>query len=201
MRFRRLQTDSELQAYADGFAESVARRSGGAVESSVSIEYLRRCRVKGVFDKRGNMIGGYSIGTSLPLRLLDFVPEEERASLRPPRGASWEDCCEVVCMWRSKALSSSKMTRVWSRAFIDTVTSGKRIVLGHNENPSLDKMYNQMGAETLYQGLSAKGHPSRLLAHRRHELFFRLMRFLALEAPGRAWTQLGKGKKGASRGR
>jgi hypothetical protein len=191
MSTRRLTTDAELRVFAERFAAVIRERSGGTIASQVSIEYLRRCRVRGVFDSRGEMIGGYAIGASLPLRLLEFVPEAER--VLPPQGGTWDECCEIVCMWRTRALTSARMSRVWPHVVADTLRARKRFILGHSESARLDRFYTRRGAVTLYAGPSVNGHPSRLIAYRPRALVLELAKFLVVEAPLRLVRRRARG--------
>jgi hypothetical protein len=183
MRTRELTTEGELRVYAERFAATLLERSKGRIQSAVSVDFLRRCRARGVFDASGDMIGGYAINETLPLRLLEFVPDGTQ--VRPPRGGRWEDCCEIVCMWRTRALTASRMSRIWPRVIADALATRKRFILGHNEATRLDRHYTRMGAETLYAGPSASGHPSRLLAYRRYAIVVVLAAFLVVDAPMR----------------
>ena len=139
--------------------------------SAVPIAYLKRCAVvRGVFLD-GEMVAGYGIGATQPLRLLEFVPDEARATLSPPSGATWDDCSEIVCAWRSPALDHRKMNLwVWPRIVIDAVRTGKPCVLGHNENADIDRRYTKLGMKTLYTGPSHRGLHSHLFYYPRWRL-------------------------------
>ena len=117
MELRRLSLDAELGEYTRGFTEAYARRSGGRLPGDLPLTYLRRCAmVRGVVGPDGRLVGGYAINATPPLRQLDFVPEDARGALVLPAGRSWEDCCEIVCLWRSEALPPAVMDRsVWPR--------------------------------------------------------------------------------------
>jgi hypothetical protein len=186
VRVTPLRTEKHFTEYAAGFSEAVRSRSKGKMSSTVSLDYLQRCVVvRGVIGGGGEMMGGYAIGANPPLRLLEFVPEQARESLRPPRGATWGDCCEIACMWRTPRLSHVQMDlRVWPWVAWDSITAGRRHILGHNENKRLDKHYTHSGRQTLYTGPSSNGLDSHLLAYSRMRMLSYLLGWSVL-APWR----------------
>ena len=188
MRIRRLVDKGELQAFQEGFRRAIQRRSLGA-PGHVSLDYLRRCRVvRGVYDPRRVMIGGYAIGTTQPLRLLEFLPEAARASIRAPRGATWDDCCEITCLWRTRAISATQMTfRIWPMLIFDALTASKPYILRGSDDPRLDAYYNRMfpPTETLYRGPSVHGLDGRLSAYSRKDGLRRTAYFVAIGIPRR----------------
>ena len=188
MRIRRLAERGELKQFQDGFRRAIQRRSRGA-PGDVSLGYLQRCRVvRGVYDPQRVMIGGYAIGTTQPLRLLEFVPDAARAEIRAPRGASWDDCCEITCLWRTRAISAAQMTlRVWPTLVFDAITAAKPYILRGSDDPRLDAYYNRMfpPTETLYRGPSVHGLDEHLSAYARKDGLRRVAYFVAIGIPRR----------------
>jgi hypothetical protein len=167
VKVSKLTRPHQLVAYQAGFKAAIQARSGGARPGEVSVDYLRRCHaVRGVHDTSGRMVAGYAVCAGGPFRLLEFVPEDTRGTVRPPAGASWEDCCEVTVMWRERQVSRRFMAKaVWPRVVVDVLTSRKRFILGHNEDPGLDAYYRRyLAIESLYCGRSTYGLESRLFA-------------------------------------
>lgn len=185
MRFKKLTTDAQFEEYRRGFLESFQRQSPGA-SSELPLSYLRASTVIGVFDDEDRMVAGYTLGTSLPLRLLDFVPADLRSNLLVPFQGKWSDCCEITCAWRLPSVSLLFMSsRLWPHALIGVLKSGKRILLGHNQNPRLDKFYTALGPATIYSGISSYGLPSRLFAYNRKLVIVCILGLWAFETPRR----------------
>jgi hypothetical protein len=185
MRFENLTLDSELNEFREHFRASVQERSGG-VGGGIPMEYLRASQVVGVFDARDRMVAGYIVGRNKPYRLLEFVPETERAMVVPPHGDFWEDCCEITCTWKLPQVSGTFMSAIlWPRVLLTVLFSGKKHLLGHNQREALDRMYTKMGPQTLYVGISTYGFHSRLFAYNRPRLVACLFLALFIETPRR----------------
>lgn len=193
LRLKALSTDEELAAFAEGFATTITERTRGVVKGSVPLEYLRASRVVAVVDGQGRQLAGYVVGWKQPLRLLDFVPEDARRTLPPPPGASWDDCCEITCLWRRPEVSPAFMgARVWPRAIREAIATGKPYLLGGNQNAKLDNLYVDPTRVTLYVGPSAIGLPSRLASFETRGLMGRAARIIVVETLKRL---VGLGKK------
>jgi hypothetical protein len=182
-RIRRVETDSELHEFAAGFATVIQQKTRGVLRGEIPIEYLRASQVTAVFDGDERMLAGYVIGKSPPFRLLEFVPEDARRQLQPPAGASWDDCCEATCFWRTAEVTPLFMSaRVWPRILADAMRSKKRYLLGHNQSARLDELYSRgnMGV-TLYSGPSVHGLPSRLSAFETEGILLRASHLIVTE--------------------
>lgn len=185
MRFRRLESVSDFEQYRQSFLFSYEKRTESK-GSDLPIEYLRASKVVGVFDKQDQMVAGYILGTKEPLRLLNFIPNSERAKLEVPFHLAWSDCCEVTCVWKTEAVSLLFMSMYfWPHTLIGVLKSGKKILLGHNQNARLDKFYTALGPATLYSGLSSFGLPSRLFAYHRGQVILSIVGLWIFETPRR----------------
>ena len=192
-RLRELRSDDERRAFAEGFCTTLSARTNGVLKGHIPLTYLRASRATGVFDRKGRMIAGYVVGSSLPLRLLEFVPEEARRSLTPPSDGSWADCCELTCFWRTKEVSPVFMAlRVWPRAISEAIRTRKRFLLGHNQSHRLDALYARARGLTLYAGPSVANLPSRLSAYELRGLWALALRLIAGETLRRLFKRRAK---------
>jgi hypothetical protein len=62
-KFRRIERADELSDFKAGYEKNLAERSSNELQLSLPIEYLATSRVVGVFDGRGQLLGGFG---SLP---------------------------------------------------------------------------------------------------------------------------------------
>lgn len=192
-KFRVLKTDEELHAYRDGFMANI-QRGPDARTSEIPMEYLRASTVTGVFENEGTihekMVAGYVVGNQLPFRLFNFVPPEARPNLVPPWGGTWDDCAEITCAWKTADVSPIFMSAIlWPRVDMEVLASGKKVLLGHNQNAALDKFYTKAGPQTVYKGLSSFGLHSHLFAYNRPQMVLCLWMVLFLETPRRIVVQ------------
>jgi hypothetical protein len=207
MRFRKLKDNHELNQFREEFLKSIQQRKDGPsvtkdqsakdqnsndkTTSDLPLAYLHANTVIGVFNPAGKMVAGYILGTEEPLRLLEFVPESARASLIVPFGLQWSDCCEITCAWRLPEISLLFMSsQFWPRAFIGVLQSGKKLLLGHNQNPRLDKFYTTTGPVTIYSGISTFGLASRLFAYSRSRMVISILGFWIYETPRRSLKKI-----------
>lgn len=154
LRFRLLRTESERQVFLDRFVRQLARRSGGALTLDAPVERIAHCtRVVGIFDARGEMVGGYVINEARPLVLLEVVPPVDRAAWLPRVQA--QEVCELNLIWRGPGLGHTRFALVvWPRIILDCITRGRRWILGSGYDNRLDRWYRALDPELLYEGPS-----------------------------------------------
>src|SRR5258708_3082633 len=58
-----------------GYEKNLRERSSNELELSLPIDYLSTSRVVGVFDRRGQLLGGFVMRFEPPFRCLQAVPE------------------------------------------------------------------------------------------------------------------------------
>ena len=159
---KELCTEQEYELYRDSFYKSLGDISSNT--KMISIDYLKASEVFGVFNKEGDMLAGYTLGKQSPLRLLDFVPPEAELSL--PQKFKWDDCCEVVCVWKKKEVNTFYTAHYfWPHILGNVLTSKKKYLLGHNQSKRLDSYYSLLGPKSLYSGVSTYGLPSNLFIY------------------------------------
>jgi len=181
MRFRKLQSLEELEEYRRGFKSAISTQT-----SDLSLGYLQSSHVVGVFDDLNKMMAGYTLGTTMPLRLLAFVPVDEQDGLRVPFAGEWTDCCEITVAWKSPEVPLVFMSfYFWPHALIGVLKSGKKILLGHNQSKRLDRFYTGLGPATIYSGISTFGLHSRLFAYNRWRIVLCIIGLWIYETPRR----------------
>lgn len=175
MKIRKITDKEELKEFRDKFYE---RSSSSLVDRvEVPLSYLERSDVYGLFNNLNEMIAGYALGLSPEYRLMGLVPNDKLSERSFPENFKDNDCCEVVCLWKLKKTSSSVTLKVlWPNIYDNVIKSGKKYLLGHNQNEKLDKMYSFFGPHTIYKGISTKGVNSRLFLYKRNKVY--IIRFL-----------------------
>ena len=189
MEFKVLYKKEDLIEYRENFYGSLCRDIGKKETTEIPLDYLRNTCVVGLYHGK-QMIAGYIINYDQHLRLLDFVPGEKRNSLKLPSGASWSDCCEVVCVWKSPQVSKYFMSAVfWPRILLEVFQSDKKYLLGHNQSEKLDKFYTALSPNTLYAGLSTYGLPSRLFIYDKKKILMGGVANILFETPRRFFKE------------
>jgi hypothetical protein len=178
LRFEQITKDEDLITYRENFYKRLKGGISGKTKQ-MSLHYLQHSKVVAIFNEENEMVAGYMLGERLPLRLLDFVPVDEREVLETPDEFSFEECVEIVCCWKSPGVPKMFMaTQYWPRIFDDALASKKKYLLGHNQSKKLDKMYTIIGPTSLYTGESTYGLPSHLFYFTKNKI--RLFKAFAL---------------------
>jgi hypothetical protein len=180
---RVLSSDIDFQIFSDGFYETIGE-SLGSNTKKISLEYLRKSDVIGVFNQKDIMVGGYIMGFSSPYRLLEFVPQEADYNL--PKHFEWNKCAEIVCVWKKPEVSSYYTAKyLWPHIFSNFLNSEKKYLLGHNQSKKLNSYYSVFGPRSLYLGPSVFGLASNLFIYGRLKMY--IIRFLAVTII--SWTK------------
>ncbi len=177
LTFKQLHTEEEFNIYSQSYQECLGE---GPISKTkgMPFDYFQRSYVIGVFDNE-KMVAGYTLGFDVPLRLPTFVPREENI-LSPHEIFKWEECCEIVCMWKKKEQVSKFFVfrYFWPHILSKTLESNKLFILGHDQNARLDKHYGIFGPVSLYSGPSTIGLPSHLFFYTRGKV--RLLKYFSL---------------------
>ena len=186
VRFKILSDPKEYQQFQKGFLEEFFRLTQ-KVGTPIPEEYLKRSKVVGVMGRDGTMIAGYIINTTLPFRLLDFVPPDHRNEVSPPFEQTWNDCVEVTCVWKIPNRVSPLLmsARFWPRVQLEILATSKQLMIGHTQNEKLNQFYTWASPVTLYQGPSSFGLNSHLFAYRRAQIVLCFVLLYVVETPKR----------------
>ena len=154
--FRRIERADQLSDFKAGYERNLAERSSNELELSLPIDYLSTSRVVGVFDRRGQLLGGFVMRFEPPFRCLQAVPEAVKS--RSPLLLSVPDAqlCELTCIWRNRALSTMAFaTAVWPRIILDCVRSQRKYILGLGFENRMNDTYQVWSPQLIYRGPSA----------------------------------------------
>jgi hypothetical protein len=152
--FRELHTEPERREYLDSFCAQLARRSGGALELTIPTSRIERCTgVVGVFNRAGEMVAGYIVNPGPHFILLSVIPAEAREAWlgRVPL----HDQVELNLIWRGAKISHTTFAMVvWPRIIWDCVTCGRARILGSGYENPLNRWYQILRPERIYDGPS-----------------------------------------------
>jgi hypothetical protein len=155
-KFRRIEGADELSDFKAGYEKNLSECSSNELQLSLPIEYLSTSRVVGVFDSRGQLLGGFVMRFEPPFRCLQAVPEAVKS--RSPLLQSVPDAglCELTCIWRNRALSTTAFaTAVWPRIILDCVRSQRKYILGLGFENRMNDTYQVWSPQLIYRGPSA----------------------------------------------
>ena len=154
IRFAKIRSEAGFAAFKQGYDGQMARRSAGAIQSVVKLDYLRRAtRPMGCFDRDGRMVAGWVIQEGEPMLVPMAMPSEVRQSALAsvPR----EQLCELTAIWRNDGVSANLFAAlVWPRLVFDCVTRGRTHILGIGYRNTMNEIYGRIAPTLLYNGPS-----------------------------------------------
>lgn len=163
LKLKQLFSEDELISYQQNFGKSL-QRAKSASTIPLTLDYMKRCQVYAVFDQNQNMVSGFILGFNSPFRLLEFTPKG--AEIKTSPSFKWEQCCEIVCMWKEPNIARFEMVQnVWIPIFELFLKSKRRYLLGQNQSAKLSQYYSIIGPTNLYVGPSIFGLPSQLFIY------------------------------------
>jgi hypothetical protein len=121
------------------------------VDVSLPMEYLERSKVFGIFNKRGELVGGFLIVMTGQLRSLRSLPSKE---LIPDLVDTW-DIGEVNGLWLSPEVRKKSVSILfWLLVAREVIFSGKKhfIYTYTTKKKKLGDIYASVKPITLYEG-------------------------------------------------
>ena len=113
-------------------------------------EYLRNSKVY-IFKRNQEIIGGYILGKSTPLRTVDlFISSDNQMSLNSL--FSKEKYCEVCCFWISRKFRKSPYlnAKFWLSMANEVRKQEKEIIVYGTNSKGLAKLYDYPQVSTLF---------------------------------------------------
>lgn len=153
-RFERIEAAAARRSFKQRYEASVRERSRGRIETSVADAYLARARVTGLFDAKGELVGGYVINFTPPLLVLGSLPAAVREDwlTRHPEHTQ----CELVAIWKSPTISQAVSGVImWPRIVRDCALSGRSHILGLGYDNRMNDIYRIVRPTQIYAGLRA----------------------------------------------
>ncbi len=143
MKFRKLESDSELENYRQAIAPHI--------DVLFPLEYLKQGYVYGYYCDQGQLCGGFALITEGPFRVLESIPDFEEFNLDP----HLKNTAEVTGVW----LSSKNRTKYCSLKFwiklLSTILLNKKkyfVYAFSNKKTNLKKLYSKADPVTLFSG-------------------------------------------------
>lgn len=178
MRFRRLVSTEDLDAFREGFREA----SG----INIPLDYFQAASVTGLYRK-GRLVGGYSLRSGDGMRWLDHIPvETEFQRQHPP-----DTLLELNGLWLDRACRQSWVaTLFWLYVGWDL---GRRkgytiTFVVDPRKPSLVKLYEKAASGLVYEGDWVRSSLPRARLYWSHPTKFRYLLFPYLwDLLRRAW--------------
>lgn len=168
LKLKKIFSEDQLVSYQQNFSKSLKNTKP---ENTVplTLGYMKRCQVYALFNLDNQMVAGFILGFTSPFRLLGFVPKE--AQIKTVSSFKWEQCCEIVCMWKHPSITRFEMVQnVWTHIFELFLTSKSQYLLGHNQSTKLSQYYSLFGPKNLYVGPSIFGLRSQLFIYPRFKI-------------------------------
>lgn len=143
MKFRQIKSETELEVYRHAIATHI--------DVLLPLEYLNQGKVYGLFNKSGEICGGFALITKPPFRVLDSIPNFEGLDFDP----QLKHTCEITGVW----LSSEKRTKLsslkfWTNIMMKVVTSNKKyfVYAYSTRKTGLQKIYAKANPEVIFKG-------------------------------------------------
>lgn len=143
MKTRVLKNDLELS----GFIAAAAK----VHKIEYPMDYLKRSRVVGLFDKDLKLCGGFLLAVKGPFRTLESLPDNVEIDHIPQHKAA-----EINALWVDNTCRGKKSARLWLRIFFEMVRSRKTHFLYTYslKSASLGAIYAVVRPTVLYRGLT-----------------------------------------------
>lgn len=159
MHFKCLKQDQELTEFQVNFEKNITERSQNKHPVTLPMDYLKKAKVIGVFNKNREMVAGWVLNFKAPFRILDAIPPEHYAKNKFLQKTSEKDLCEITCIWRSSKISSLHFGLVvWPRVILSCVNSKRRYIIGGNLQNKTRALYEVASPLMIYNGPSASSH-------------------------------------------
>lgn len=203
MRFKRLKQDDELTEFQVNFEKNIAERSQNEHPVTLPIDYLKKSKVIGVFNKKNEMVAGWVLNFKAPFRILEAIPAEQYAKNEFLQKTPEKDLCEVTCIWRSsKILPLYFGLVVWPRVVLSCVHAKRRYIIGGDLQNKTRDLYEVASPIMIYKGPSVSIHTHskedvHIFAFTRTRLIANYMRNFLMLFPVRLRNQMRKTKKTA----
>jgi hypothetical protein len=179
LKSRWLTSERDLIDFRQNFEE----RSG----NPLSTDYMLAAKVRGFFDQRGELIAGFIINATQPLRYFDWLSEGDR-EWRHGDAFRAEDFVEITCIWTKKgriAAISLSRAQIYLESLIFALNTGKPAILG---GTFIEKVRDQQ-MRVMHQpyravvtNLRGKECPYWLYYVPRHQALSLMVQNIALEA-------------------
>lgn len=201
MRFRRLKQDEELIEFQSNFEKNINDRSQNKHPVTLPMDYIKRSKVIGVFNKNNEMVAGWILNFKPPFRILEAIPAEERAKNKFLQKTPEKDLCEATGIWRSPKISSLHFGLVvWPRVILSCVNSKRRyIISGSLQNKTRD-LYEVGSPLMIYKGPSVSVHTHstddvHVIAFTRPRIIANYIKNFLMLFPVRLRKEIGKKQK------
>ncbi len=129
LRFRKLETEADLQEFCDSYGRSVSKRIGENYRTTLA-GAMKKTKVVGVYQN-GEMIGGYAL-SKVPHTALGLLTEENKNKMREM--APLESFCDLGSIWKKKGFSKFLFKNiVWPRIMLETLFfyPSKKNIIGY----------------------------------------------------------------------
>lgn len=159
LRFKQLKQDKQLTEFQINFEKNITERSQNKHPVTLPLEYLKKSKVMGVFNRKNEMVAGWVLNFKAPFRILEAIPTEEYAKNKFLQKTPEKDLCEATCIWRSSKISSLHFGLVvWPRVVLNCANSKRRyIISGSLQNKTRD-LYEVGSPLMIYKGPSVSIH-------------------------------------------
>lgn len=137
------------------FVTNYAARTKGV---ELSLETLNTGLVRGFFNSKEELIGGYVIRSGQNLRAFSFLSKEQRANI----ALRDFECCEIACMWNHKEkLSPFDTAKLYFHSHWDAALLGKRYVVAGTIVPQVRRRIQKTLVKQLWSGTvqTSRGAP------------------------------------------
>ncbi|NRD74238.1 hypothetical protein HQQ94_13525 [Shewanella sp. VB17] len=137
-----LAQDAEFETFAEHYKQA----SG----NETSIEYFKRISMVRAFsDQKGEMIGGYTLNSRLPIRYFADIPASVDQPYFMTQG---DDVVEAGGLWINSEVNNFYRGIIYLWSLLDIIKSKKRFIIGGAKHPKVAKLQSIVFPNKLYEG-------------------------------------------------
>ncbi len=153
--------------------------SGG----KISTDYLEKSFVRGFYNRRGEMIGGYIVNTKPSFRYLEYIPDIEVKKI--PLKPNTDRIAEVTCIWiERKKIDLSQRYQIYTQLIADCLKSGADYILGGAVVEKVKNIQFQILNQPLWEGVSTQSQYQWIYFGKRDELVLNYVKALGRHVKG-----------------
>jgi hypothetical protein len=135
----------------------------------ISDEYLSKGTIRGFFDNKGRLVGGYIVNTTPEFRYISVIPEHDREEL--PINVDADRIAEVACIWMTPNQRPPLLRyKIYTQAALDAFKTDSTYILGGTYVEKVRRIQQRVMKHDLWHGINIYSREHWIYYAKRREL-------------------------------